>query len=136
MPILISCGIYHISDFDCTVTNMLDRAELAEKNISSTAHGNFFAVCDHKMVNDYRDRRLLVSEIDAALSKKEFETFYQPVVNAHTGEIVSAEALIRWNHHARGRISPGVFVPIFEKEGHITKLDSFMMDNVLTFNID
>lgn len=136
MPILIRCGICHISDFDCTVTTMLDRAELAEKNISNTAHGNFFAVCDHKMVNDYRDRRFLVSEIDAALSKKEFETFYQPVVNAHTGEIVSAEALIRWNHHVRGRISPGVFVPIFEKEGHITKLDSFMMDNVLTFNID
>ena len=134
MPIVIQCGIYHMERNRRNILYMLDRAKLAEHSISSD-HGLAYAVCDQKMSDDYVDQRVLVSEIDGALERGEFKTYYQPVVDAMTGEIVSAEALIRWKHAERGMISPGQFIPIFEKEGLITKIDSFMVKRALEFNI-
>lgn len=134
LPIQIRCGIYNIRNTTRTVQHMLDRAKLAENSISSD-HGLAYAVCDEKMSNSYVNQRVLVSEIDSALEKGEFLTYYQPVVDAQTGEIVSAEALIRWKHPERGLIPPGQFIPIFEKEGLITKLDGFMVNRVLNFNM-
>ncbi len=135
LPILIRCGIYNIRNDKVKVQHMLDRAKLAENSLFSS-HGNYYAVCDEKMSNDYVNQRLLVSELDSALANQEFQTYYQPVVDAGTGEIVSAEALIRWRHSKRGMIPPGQFIPIFEKEGLITKIDSFMVNSVLAFNHD
>ena len=134
MPIVIQCGIYHMERNRRNILYMLDRAKLAEHSISSD-HGLAYAVCDQKMSDDYVNQRVLVSEIDGALERGEFKTYYQPVVDAMTGEIVSAEALIRWKHAERGMISPGQFIPIFEKEGLITKIDSFMVKRALEFNI-
>lgn len=138
LPILIRCGVCHIDseeggDGEAKIQHMLDRAKLAENSLDPS-HGNCYAVCDKKMSNDYVDQRRLISEIDNAFAKGEFRTYYQPVVDAMTGEITSAEALIRWRHSERGMISPGQFVPVFEKEGYITRIDSFMVNSVLTFN--
>jgi EAL domain-containing protein (putative c-di-GMP-specific phosphodiesterase class I) len=88
------------------------------------------------MSQDYVNQRIFISELDSALEKGEFIPYYQPVVDAKTGEIVSAEALIRWKHSERGMIPPGMFIPAFEKEGLTTKLDSFMVDRVLNLNIE
>ena len=135
MPIVIQCGIYHMEGNRRNILYMLDRAKLAEHSISSD-HGMAYAVCDQKMSDDYVNQRVLVSEIDGALERGEFQTYYQPVVDTMTGEIVSAEALIRWKHAEWGMISPGQFIPIFEKEGLITKIDSFMVKRALEFNIE
>lgn len=135
LPILIRCGIYNINNPSKKISHMLDQAKLAEQSISS-AHGIAYAVCNEQMSQDYVNRRIFISEIDSALEKGEFLPYYQPIVDAKTGEIVSAEALIRWHHAERGMISPGHFVPIFEKEGLTTKIDSFMVNRVLNFNID
>ncbi len=133
LPLLIRCGICHISNDGTNVQHMLDRAKLAEKSLD-VSHGNYYAINDDKMSSDYVNQRLLVSQIDSALAKGEFRTYYQPVVDAVTGEIVSAEALIRWCHSEKGMISPGQFIPAFEREGSITKIDSFMVNSVLSFN--
>ncbi len=144
LPILIRCGICHIggeehvagqdSEGDgMKIQRLLDRAKLAE-NTLDPAHGSCYAVCDQKMSDDYVNRRWLVSQIDNAFAKGEFQTYYQPVVDTITGEIASAEALIRWHHSERGMISPGQFVPVYEKEGYITRIDSFMVNSVIAFN--
>lgn len=135
LPLLIRCGICHISNSDSSVQHMLDQAKLAENSIPAD-HGVAYAVCDEKMSGDYVNQRLLISELDSALEKGEFKTYYQPVVDVKTGEIVSAEALIRWIHPEKGMIPPGQFVPIYEKEGLITKIDHFMINRVLEFNIE
>ncbi len=135
LPLLIRCGIYNIRNNERKAQYMLDRAKLAENSISSD-HGIAYAVCDEKMSDDYVNKRVLISEIDNAFAKGEFATYYQPVVDAKTGEIVSAEALIRWKHSERGMISPGQFVPVFEKEGLITRIDGFMIDSVVAFNMN
>ena len=134
LPILIRCGIYNITDTTKTIPHMLDQAKLAEKSIPAT-HGTPYVVCSERMIQDYVNQRVFVSELDSALKNGEFIPYYQPIVDAKTGEIVSAEALIRWNHHEKGMIPPGLFIPVFEKEGHTTKLDSFMVSSVLNFNI-
>ena len=133
LPILIRCGIYNITDTIKKVPQMLDQAKLAEKSIP--AHGTPYAVCSERMIQDHVNQRVFVSELDNALKNGEFLPYYQPIVDAKTGEIVSAEALIRWNHHEKGMIPPGMFIPAFEKEGQTTKLDSFMVNSVLNFNI-
>lgn len=135
LPILIRCGVYTIYDATKSVEHMLDRAKLAEQSIPAE-QGIPFAICNEKMSQDYVNQRVLISEIDSALEKGEFIPYYQPIVDAKTGEIVSAEALIRWNHSEKGMIPPGMFIPLFEKEGLTTKLDSFMIDSVLNFNIE
>lgn len=133
LPILIRCGVYNIHDATKKVAHMLDQAKLAEQSIPAD-HGIPYAVCNEKMSQDYVNQRIFVSELDSALEKGEFLPYYQPIVDAKTGEIVSAEALIRWNHSKKGMIPPGMFIPVFEKEGLTTKLDSFMVNSVLTFN--
>lgn len=135
LPLLIRCGICHIDDSGHTVQHMLDQAKLAENSIPAD-HGVAYAVCDEKMSEDYVNQRFLISELDNALEKGEFKTFYQPVVDVKTEEIVSAEALIRWIHSEKGMISPGQFIPAFEKEGVITKIDHFMVNRVLEFNME
>ena len=133
LPILIRCGIYNIQDSSKKVQHMLDQAKLAEQSVSPL-HGVPYAVCNERMSQDYVNHRIFVSELDSALAKGEFLPYFQPIVDAKTGEIVSAEALIRWQHSERGMIPPGQFIPIFEKEGLTTKLDSFMVNCILDFN--
>lgn len=133
LPILIRCGIYNISDTSKKVHHMLDQAKLAEKSIPAD-QGITYAVCNEKMSQEYMDRRIFASELDSALQKGEFLPYFQPIVDAKTGEIVSAEALIRWKHSKRGMIPPIQFIPVFEKEGLTPKLDTFMVNSILNFN--
>ena len=58
------------------------------------------------------------SEILAALARDEFIAHYQPIVHVGTGEVVAAEALVRWNHPRHGLLSPAAFVPAAEADGH------------------
>lgn len=134
LPYLIRCGIYNINDRLKKVPYMIDQAKLAEKSIVAD-QGIPYAICNEKMSQDYVNQRIFVSELDAALKKGEFIPYFQPVVDAKTYEIVSAEALIRWKHSERGLIPPGMFIPIFEKEGLTPKLASFMINSILDFNI-
>jgi EAL domain-containing protein (putative c-di-GMP-specific phosphodiesterase class I) len=60
------------------------------------------------------ERREMETELHRAVEAKEFELFYQPQVRISDGAIVGAEALIRWNHPERGRMSPGAFLPALE----------------------
>ncbi|WP_235656890.1 EAL domain-containing protein [Clostridioides difficile] len=61
-----------------------------------------------------------------ALKNEQFKVYLQPKVDLSTTKIVGAEALVRWQHPKKGLISPGVFIPIFEKNGFITELDMFV----------
>lgn len=134
LPYLIRLGIYPIKDKNKRIQNMIDQAKLAEKSLAESSVVPY-AYCNDKLSRDYRNKQILVSELDKALAGDEFKTYYQPIVDAKTGKIVSAEALIRWKHVKKGLISPGMFVPVFEEEGLISKLDSFMVDRVLRFNM-
>ena len=73
------------------------------------------------------EERLLI-EMQKALDEKQFEVWYQPKFGIKEEEPVlrSAEALVRWRHPELGMISPGIFIPLFEKNGLIERLDRYV----------
>lgn len=66
--------------------------------------------------------------MESALGDLQFSVFYQPKHDVHTGHVGGAEALVRWFHPTVGFISPGLFIPIFERNGFITRLDMFVWE--------
>lgn len=67
------------------------------------------------------------SGLRTALAESQFELHYQPVVDYRTQRVVSAEALIRWNHPADGMISPDSFIPVAEQSGQIIEIGRWVM---------
>lgn len=74
--------------------------------------------------------RELESGLDDAIRENQFAVYYQPKVVMDDGKIIGSEALIRWNHPQKGFLTPGVFVPIFEKTGMIRKVDFWLFEEV------
>ena len=68
------------------------------------------------------DRLLLEADLRRAVERDELQVHYQPLVDLQTGEILGAEALLRWHHPTRGLISPDVFVPIAEDVGLMSQI--------------
>lgn len=72
-------------------------------------------------------RRLhLLNDMRSALSKNQFELYYQPIVNLETGEIHKAEALLRWHHPEEGLVSPADFIPLAEESGLIVEIGDWV----------
>ncbi|MGL5059020.1 MAG: putative bifunctional diguanylate cyclase/phosphodiesterase [Microcoleus sp.] len=69
-----------------------------------------------------------------ALTRSEFEVYYQPKVELKTGKITGAEALLRWNHPERGRVSPAEFIPMAEEMGLIAPLGEWVLETVCRQN--
>lgn len=70
---------------------------------------------------------------DKALEERQFCAYFQPQYNHANGRLVGAEALVRWFHPEYGMQSPGEFIPVFESNGYITKLDLFIFEEVCRF---
>lgn len=127
------CGIYYLEDDEVSVTSMIDRAKLAEESVLPD-HLQPYAVFDESMRRMYVDQMELMGEYEAAIAGGEFQVYYQPVVEAVSGNLISAEALVRWIHPKRGMVSPAAFIPALENGGHISKLDWFVANRVADFS--
>ena len=125
----IHLGIYHITDRNTAIPHMIDRAKLAEKSVE-TGRNKYYSEFNEVVKERYVRQQMLLSEMKEALGSGEFIPFFQPIVDAGTAEIVSAEALIRWKHRALGMVSPGDFIPAIENAGKISALDRFMFNSV------
>ena len=76
------------------------------------------------------ERLKMEEELREAMQSSQLELRYQPQVNSITGEVVSMEALVRWQHPIRGMISPEEFIPIAESTGQIIELGEWVMEEV------
>ena len=120
-------GLYQVINPDIEISLMIDRARLALSKIK----GNYmkhFAYYDDELRNMLLSEQEVINEMNHALAEKHFEVYLQPQYNHVTGELVSSEALVRWIHPKKGIIPPGKFIPVFEKNGFITKLDEYVWE--------
>ena len=123
----LSYGIYKIDERNISVRIMCDRARLAKKNIKGNTLTNFNVYDDNIRLKDNQMAEL-ESEMEVALERHEFIMYLQPKVSLETGRICGAEALVRWMHPLKGIRMPGDFLPLFESNGFIKRIDEFMWD--------
>lgn len=122
-------GIYGIEDGSLSISTMYDRACIALASVKGS-YARRLCRYDSRMMREMEENHKLLSEVQKGLDHGEFLFYAQPKCNLSTGKIVGLEALVRWNHPVRGLIPPGVFLPLLENNGLITKLDLFIWEEV------
>ena len=108
---------------------MYDRADMARKSIKG-ANGNGIAYFDTVMRNQILRERKIENQMDEALASNQFKVYLQPKYSLKTLQPVGAEALVRWLHPEKGLIPPAEFIPLFEKNNFVIKLDFFMFESI------
>lgn len=125
-------GVYRIVDRSLSVENMTDRASIACRSIAGSFREHI-AYYDENMRRQMLEEQQICDESHRALKNGEFSVYYQPVYGIKAKRFTSAEALVRWNHPTKGLISPGKFVPVFEKNGFIAELDMYVLEQVCKY---
>jgi EAL domain-containing protein (putative c-di-GMP-specific phosphodiesterase class I) len=72
-------------------------------------------------------RRLMEKDLQGAITRNEFELYYQPQVNLATNKVTGFEALLRWHHPDRGFVSPADFIPSAEETGMIVAIGEWVV---------
>lgn len=108
----------------------VDQASIARKTIKDTA-GVSQAYYDENMKHILEKESAIEKRMEEALENGEFQVYLQPKYDLRSERIMGAEALIRWIDPEKGLIPPDEFIPLFEKNGFILKLDFFVYEEVL-----
>ena len=110
--------------------SVIDSSDLALKKATSD---NTFVLFTEKIYDDQKIKFEIEMHQDEALQKNEYLLYLQPKINTKTNEIVGAEALVRWNYYHNQLLFHNQFIPLFEENGFITKLDLYMFEKVCAF---
>ena len=129
LKLTLSFGLYRLPPPGTPLEVGADCASMARK-AGKESYKTTFGVYDEEMDRKVTEERIFEQEMLGAQARGEFSVRLQPKCDLHTGEVVGAEALVRWDHPTRGVIMPGAFVNLFERNGFIAKLDMFVLDFV------
>ena len=125
--VAVKWGIYSVESQTVTVDQMCDRALLAARSIKGQ-YGIYFAAYDDKLRDELLRQQAIIDSMETALEEGQFLVYLQPKYRICDETMAGAEALVRWKHPEWGFQSPAEFIPLFEKNGFITKLDQFVWD--------
>ncbi|MFT4301510.1 MAG: EAL domain-containing protein [Desulfovibrio sp.] len=106
---------------------LCDWAYLAQKTIKGSDLANY-AFYDDALRQRLHGESYITDQMYSALEQKQFKLYLQPKVEMSSGRIVGAESLVRWQHPQDGLILPGRFVPLFERNGFIVRMDEYVWD--------
>lgn len=120
-------GIYPISDKTLSVSIMLDYAKMACRSVKGNIVNNY-AVYAEELREQVVQEMEIERDMESALAQGQFKLFLQPKYDISTGRIIGAEALCRWQHPQKGMISPMTFIPLFERNGFVVRLDRYMWE--------
>ena len=125
--IVTKFGMYLVDDRSIPVNLMCDRAMMAER----TVKGNIMKFCAF-YDEHYREEMLRAGQIEQdmerALTEHQYQMYLQPKYRLSDNTLCGAEVLCRWKHPEKGLIPPNDFIPLFEKNGFILKLDEYMWE--------
>ena len=122
--LLLHQGVYEIRDKNIEVSVMFDRAHLALYTITDE-YKNHIAYYDDEIRDKVLWDQHISSQLKAAIAERQILPYFQPIME-RSGKCVGAELLARWQHPEKGFLSPGSFIPVFEKNGMIVELDKYM----------
>lgn len=128
MDIRVVYGVFLVEDQkEMPINVMCDRAFLAahDKNYRYVEYIHFYNDTEHQQMMMEQE---IENGMEKALEDKQFYIVVQPKYDPITEKIVGGETLVRWQHPEKGIISPGVFIPVFEKDGFIIHLDYFVWE--------
>lgn len=125
---VLSTGILYISHYQGEPINILcDRAAMAQQSVK----GNYvkrYAFYEDAMSATLSREHAITGYMQQALDDGEFQVYFQPKFAMDSSAIIGAEALVRWYSSIEGMISPGDFIPLFERNGFILRLDEYVWD--------
>lgn len=124
--IVFTVGAYQIQHNDEPVKNIMDKASTAHKT-AKAAERAAVVWYDEALLKKLRLENELKNRMRLALTEESFEMYLQPKMFLNNMQVVSAEALVRWNLPDYGTVYPDSFIPLFEKNGLIAELDFYML---------
>ena len=124
-----SMGICYMDNKDMTVENIEINAIIAKKK-SKNKISEFYSYFKEHSLHEMIENKNILDHMNNAIKNKEFRLVYQPKFGAKTKKIVGAEALIRWTKSNNCTVFPNEFIPIAEKTGFITFIDSYVFREV------
>lgn len=128
----ISIGISVYPQHGITTQILLQRADVAMYVAKRNKTG--YAIYNQKY-DEYSVGRLsLISDLRNAIDQHQLFMEYQPIIDINTGEVISAEALLRWNHPVRGKVYPDEIIPIAEQTGLINPITYWIIDSTAKYN--
>ena len=124
----VNMGIYKLTDADTNISVAMDKAIIAHSASKGDVFDKFH-IYDEKMEKELEKESKIEQETYQALMNKEFKVYYQPKMYTKNEELYGAEALVRWKHNGK-MVPPSEFVPLFEKNKFILKLDVYVFEQV------
>lgn len=118
---------------EIVITFLRQREEAQGAEVIEDADAKKTAEKNEKEEKGALSAQEIESMMHTALEEGQFVVYYQPQYNHTTGLLVGAEALVRWLHPEKGLIPPIQFIPVFEKNGFITRLDGYVFEKVCIF---
>jgi diguanylate cyclase (GGDEF)-like protein len=127
-----AAGVYIIEYNEMDVTQIFDNAALAAEQCKGQyiVQRSFYT---RKMGSRLMQEQKIINEMEKALQEEQFKVYFQPKYDMEDCKPHGAEALVRWQKPDGTMISPGEFIPLFEKNGFIIKLDYYVWEKVCQF---
>ena len=127
--IRIKYGIYKNIDKNLPITTICDYASMAAETVMED-YNHDYAYYTDELAQKRIYNQMIENCFTDALKNKEFMIYYQPKIDVITEKVIGAEALVRWQRTDGSMISPENFIPIYEKNGQIQRLDAYIFGQV------
>ncbi|MDO4486670.1 MAG: EAL domain-containing protein [Bacillota bacterium] len=127
--VVMKWGVYEITDRTVPVEQMCDRALLAADSVKGK-YNKHFAVYDDALRGELLREKAITDTMESSLAEGQFILYLQPKYSVEEERMTGAEALVRWIHPEWGFMSPAEFIPLFEKNGFIHRLDKYIWKQV------
>lgn len=125
----ISCGVYSLKKTDKDIYSAVEWANMARESAKEHRQ-NWLSWYDESMRKRVIEEQDIENRMEVALLKEEFQVYYQPKIKLQDETLAGAEALVRWKLKSGEILNPDKFIPIFESNGFILKLDLYVFEQV------